>query len=386
MSRSQVLLLDSSFAIQKGGQSVLKRHAEYAAELEYKSQGRLELILLCTSSNAKILDEFNQDLLRIVPLRAGRRSTYFLDSVRYITKNRSEIGLIIAGDVWISGLNAMISTIRFRNRIPVQYQVHADIGAPGWRFFNYRHFIKFYMGVSVLKYARFVRLVSKTQGLNLMKYLSKKTEVVTVPIHTKMHTAVDKKVNRQTNAKTAIGFLGRIESDRGLDNLLRLLEKIGSKLADYKLIIAGNGRDEDWLKSELMKLSENFEFVFCGHLQGAELDYFFEEIDILFSLAPFESYGRVARESIALGIPVLATRSSGMIDLLEDSPPNALTIIDLEITGDTLVRLLRGAKSLREQGFASNVESISSVSQLSIVDTWINYISANSSPIKVKDA
>jgi glycosyltransferase involved in cell wall biosynthesis len=386
MNSYQVLLLDSSFAIQNGGESVLKRHAEYAAELEYKSQGCLELILLCTFSNAKVLGEFDKDPLRLVPLKANNRATYFFHSLRYISKNRSEIRLIIAGDVWISGLNAIFSSFSFRNRIPIQFQVHADIGAPSWKFFNYRHFVKFYVGVSTLKFARFVRVVSKTQRLNLIKYLNKKTEVVTVPIYTEVRATVDKKVHRKVNGKVAIGFLGRIESDRGLENLLILLDKIKSNLVDYKLIIAGSGRDEDWLKSELTKFSEDFEFVFCGHLQGAELDHFFEEIDILFSLAPFESYGRVARESIALGVPVLATRSSGMTDLFEDSPPNSLTIIDLEIASGTLMEILKRAKILREQGFASNMESTSAIGQLSIADTWVNYINANSSSKATKDA
>jgi hypothetical protein len=47
-------------------------------------------------------------------------------------------------------------------------------------------------------------------------------------------------------------------------------------------------------------------------------------------MAPVESYGRVLRESLLAGVPVWATASSGVIDLLDSAQPGTVKILDLE--------------------------------------------------------
>jgi hypothetical protein len=47
-------------------------------------------------------------------------------------------------------------------------------------------------------------------------------------------------------------------------------------------------------------------------------------------MAPVESYGRVLRESLLAGVPVWATASSGVVDLLESAEPGTVKVLDLE--------------------------------------------------------
>jgi hypothetical protein len=47
-------------------------------------------------------------------------------------------------------------------------------------------------------------------------------------------------------------------------------------------------------------------------------------------MAPVESYGRVLRESLLAGVPVWATTSSGVVDLLDSAEPGTVKVLDLE--------------------------------------------------------
>ena len=47
-------------------------------------------------------------------------------------------------------------------------------------------------------------------------------------------------------------------------------------------------------------------------------------------MAPVESYGRVLRESLLAGVPVWATASSGVVDLLDSAEPGTVKVLDLE--------------------------------------------------------
>ena len=55
-----------------------------------------------------------------------------------------------------------------------------------------------------------------------------------------------------------------------------------------------------------------------------------KSIGVLVSMAPVESYGRVLRESLLAGVPVWATASSGVIELLDSAEPGTVKVLDLE--------------------------------------------------------
>ena len=53
-------------------------------------------------------------------------------------------------------------------------------------------------------------------------------------------------------------------------------------------------------------------------------------------MAPVESYGRVLRESLLAGVPVWATASSGVLDLLDSAEPGTVKVLDLDKNGSEL--------------------------------------------------
>jgi hypothetical protein len=95
----------------------------------------------------------------------------------------------------------------------------------------------------------------------------------------------------------------------------------------------------------------------------------------LISVAPAESYGRVMREALFAGVPVWATKSSGVEDLISKAGKNAVKILDLKKSNRELSRELdqllksKVPLSFRKQFIKDN----STYAQL-LAKSWVDLI------------
>jgi glycosyltransferase involved in cell wall biosynthesis len=69
--------------------------------------------------------------------------------------------------------------------------------------------------------------------------------------------------------------------------------------------------------------------IYLGQLPESELLKAWERIGVLVSMAPVESYGRVMRESLIAGVPVWATASVGVKDLMDNCKKGEVRLLDL---------------------------------------------------------
>jgi glycosyltransferase involved in cell wall biosynthesis len=110
---------------------------------------------------------------------------------------------------------------------------------------------------------------------------------------------VNKKIKR-------IGYIGRIESQKGIDTIY----KLASKFNEYDFYIAGNGND----KSIDMVSYENMSYL--GYVESSE---FFSNIDLLIVPSKWnEPFGRVVIEAISSNIPVLTSKNGGLKELVHE--------------------------------------------------------------------
>jgi hypothetical protein len=100
-----------------------------------------------------------------------------------------------------------------------------------------------------------------------------------------------------------------------------------------------------------------------------------KKIGVLVSTAPAESYGRAMREALVAGVPVWATKSSGVEDLILKAGENVVKVLDLsksnsELSQD-LDQLLKSKVplSFKKQFIKDN----STYAQL-LAQSWVNLI------------
>lgn len=105
------------------------------------------------------------------------------------------------------------------------------------------------------------------------------------------------------------GFLGRIDPSKGMEALL----ETASRAPDVEWLIAGQGRPE-YVEHLTKMATPNVQF-----LGRQEPTVFFDEIDVLVVPSMWaEPLGRVVLEAYSHGVPVIASRLGGLIDIVDE--------------------------------------------------------------------
>lgn len=146
-----------------------------------------------------------------------------------------------------------------------------------------------------------------------------------------------------------IGFIGRFEEPRkGLQLLVDALPQIISSVPDVRVLVAGPGDGQEFLKDVAPHLARRFEFL--GRISEAEKADFLHSVSLY--VAPNtggESFGIILAEALAGGAAVVASDIPAFDALLgggkygalftsEDSSSLATTVVDL--LGDDSRRIL----------------------------------------------
>lgn len=119
--------------------------------------------------------------------------------------------------------------------------------------------------------------------------------------------------------EVAIGFLGRIVMEKGLDvfaNTIALLEK---RKVKHRVLVIGDGPARPWFENRLPK-----DAVLTGVLHPPEIGTAVASMDVLFNPSATETFGNVTLEAMACGHPVVAAQATGSDDLVLDGVSGVL--------------------------------------------------------------
>ena len=328
MNESKILILDPRGVISLGGSDVVKRHILYAQSLT-KSKPTKKFNLSIFSSSIYTSSENKTGILDLNLISKPTFNFYKFakNCSNVIKEKRVDVELLVVGDPWESYWSAYFLNKFLKRKIPIQVQVHGDVGNPLWRKINFRNRVRFLFVRMSLKRCQVIRCVSKNQKLNLINTFGldeRKIVVIPVPIEVVNLALVPSKRPR------TIGLIGRIHEDRGIWNFVELVKNLNKFDASFKLLIAGDGPARDKFIHQLEKVIPKNRIKHLGQISQGKLRNNWKSIGVLISMAPVESYGRVLRESLLAGVPVWATASSGVLDLLDSAEPGTVKVLDLE--------------------------------------------------------
>lgn len=110
------------------------------------------------------------------------------------------------------------------------------------------------------------------------------------------------------SGEVIVGYVGRVAPEKQLGRLAAL-----RGLSGIHLVIVGNGPSLTELKRELAGMP----VTFLGELRGAELAAAYSTFDVFLHTGTGETFGQTVQEAQASGIPVIAPRAGGPIDLID---------------------------------------------------------------------
>lgn len=118
------------------------------------------------------------------------------------------------------------------------------------------------------------------------------------------------------NGETIVGYVGRIAPEKQVEKL-RVLRGLGG----IRLAIVGDGPSMPAVRKELRGMP----VTFLGRLSGAELAAAYSAFDLFVHTGTEETFGQTIQEAHASGVPVIAPRAGGPIDLV-DSGSNGFLV------------------------------------------------------------
>jgi 1,2-diacylglycerol 3-alpha-glucosyltransferase len=192
----------------------------------------------------------------------------------------------------------------------------------------------------------------------LIKNYGMKNRIEVIPNAIKLSTFREKnelgclKIRKRYNLKEdekIILFVGRVATEKSIDKIIKALGIIKKHgISKTKLLIVGNGPARDELVHLVQALGVEEEVIFCGEVNYEEIRYYYKIADVFTMTSASESFGIVTIEALASGLPVLAVKAPGAMDILTDGFDGLLTDDNIEHFAKALEKIIRDPE-LRER-------------------------------------
>lgn len=116
-----------------------------------------------------------------------------------------------------------------------------------------------------------------------------------------------------------LGFMGRLEENKGVEDLLQAVSAIHASKREIYLDLAGDGKLADQFKDLANDLGISDITTWSGWVSGSAKEAWFRRQRLLVMPSrPFEIFGLVALEALVREVPVVATDAGGVSDIVRD--------------------------------------------------------------------
>ena len=151
------------------------------------------------------------------------------------------------------------------------------------------------------------------------------------------------------SSERLILYVGRLDPLKGLDDLIRAFRKVHERYPEARLVLVGEGEVE----SNLMHLARELKISDQVSFEGLQEDVksYFGKSEIFAFPSLTEGLSNVLLEAMACGLPVVATRIGGNMELVEHGV-NGILINpgDPEGLSEAIITLLADPEQSRQMG------------------------------------
>ncbi|GAB4268866.1 glycosyltransferase family 4 protein [Thermincola ferriacetica] len=114
-----------------------------------------------------------------------------------------------------------------------------------------------------------------------------------------------------------IFFIGRLVREKGVQVLLEAAPRILSQYPDTRIVIAGKGPYEDYLRAIAHGLGLNGKVEFAGYVNDMQRNRLYQQATVAAFPSLYEPFGIVALEAMAAKTPVVVGDTGGLREIVE---------------------------------------------------------------------
>jgi phosphatidylinositol alpha 1,6-mannosyltransferase len=121
------------------------------------------------------------------------------------------------------------------------------------------------------------------------------------------HRSAELHAELAPEGEVLVGYVGRLAPEKERELLTNV-----AKVPGVRLVIVGGGPEEERLRRLLP------DAAFLGVLHGDDLSRAYATLDVFVHTGRHETYCQSAQEALASGVPVVAPRAGGPVDVVDD--------------------------------------------------------------------
>lgn len=161
----------------------------------------------------------------------------------------------------------------------------------------------------------------------------------------------------ETPGRFRVGFVGRIEWEKGLHHLIDAIEVVGDQT--YELVVIGSGSQEELQRERVLRKGLSDQVRFLGKLNETDRDEELLSCDVVVVPSSYEPFGMVALEAASLHIPLVVSRVGGLTDIVPDEKHGYVLPVTNGKAIATCLRMIRSypdSAQLRVKALSDRVE------------------------------
>ena len=160
----------------------------------------------------------------------------------------------------------------------------------------------------------------------------------------------------QSEREFLIATVGTLNPHKGMQYLIRALPKIKNEFPGIRLEIIGDGPYKRVLLNEVKKLKLKDYVKFTGFIP--DIEKYLTRFDLYVQPSISESFGLAITQAMSVGLPVVATNTGGIPEVVTDGKSGLLVeVADPQALTDAILFLLRNPKKAQEMGKVAEKEA-----------------------------
>jgi glycosyltransferase involved in cell wall biosynthesis len=366
--------LDADLLDERRGREPRARQRAYADELVRQRPGSTLTVLVLSARPGA--GRYTDGPLHVVPVGGPWRGCPALFAALSALHRRLPIDVVttqrVHAEAWVVLLFARLHSVR------VVGQLHDDPFAPEPTAGLRSRMRRLARRASWRTLRYFVALRTVGHGVKqrlLAERLHARVEVVPVPVAHLEDVATRSPVVRERTP--TVLFVGRLCAVKNPSTWLEVASRVAQATPDARFLVIGDGPERAALERRAAELGIAERVRFAGYVPSARLGEHYAAASVLLLTSVSEGFGRVAAEAHAFATPVVATRVTGLQDIVADGESGFLCAQgDVDGLAAAVLRLLREPDLRRRMGEIGRARVRERFAPAALRERWIGLLVA----------